>query len=62
MDGRGAVDARPDEVDRGGFGLEDHRQGPAATLAQRDHHAARARLVPGEPAVLAILLLVLRPE
>jgi hypothetical protein len=31
-------------------------------LPQRDHHAARARQVLGEPPVQAVLLLVLRPD
>jgi hypothetical protein len=34
VDGRGAVDARPNEGDRSGFGLEDHHHGRAAALAQ----------------------------
>jgi hypothetical protein len=62
VDDGGAVDARPDEVDRSGFRFEGHRQGPAATLAQGDHHPARARPVPRQPPVKAVLLFVLRPD
>jgi hypothetical protein len=62
VDGRGAVHARSNEVDRSSFRLECHRQDPPATLAQGDHYLARPRLVPREPPVKAVLLLVLRPN